>query len=66
MQMLLIVFFFPETAHPGSRGVDKAQGPPKLLVWVNPLRCLTFLRSPNIMAIVRNFYLVDVGTRAVT
>ena len=66
MQMLLLAFFFPETAHPGSRGIDKAGGPKKLLVWVNPFRCLAFLRSPNIMAIVRPSHTVDVGTHTMT
>jgi len=51
IQMLLLAFSFPETAHPGSRGIDKVRGPNKLFVWVNPLRSLTFLRSPNIVAI---------------
>ncbi|KAF8127199.1 major facilitator superfamily domain-containing protein [Boletus edulis] len=49
--MLLLALFFPETAHPGSRGIDKAQDPNKLFVWINPLSCLTFLRSPNIMTV---------------
>ncbi|KAF8418922.1 major facilitator superfamily domain-containing protein [Boletus edulis BED1] len=49
--MLLLALFFPETAHPGSRGIDKAQDPNKPFVWINPLSCLTFLRSPNIMAV---------------
>ncbi|KAG6375873.1 major facilitator superfamily domain-containing protein [Boletus reticuloceps] len=51
LQLLLLVFFFPETAHPGSLGIDRVTGPKKLFVWVNPLRCLVFLRSPNIMSI---------------
>ena len=66
IQMLLLAFFFPETAHPGSRGIDKVRGPNKLFVWVNPLRSLIFLRSPNVVAIVRTFYSVDFGTLAVT
>ncbi|KAF8552826.1 MFS general substrate transporter [Imleria badia] len=51
IQALLFVLFLPETAHPGSRGIDNAQGPSKTFVWVNPLRCLTFLRSPNIITV---------------
>ncbi|KAF8437474.1 major facilitator superfamily domain-containing protein [Boletus edulis BED1] len=51
LQLLLLAFFFPETAHPGSLGIDRVTGPKKLFVWVNPLRCLVFLRSPNIMSI---------------
>ena len=65
IQLLLLIFFFPETVHPGTRGIDKAQGPKKLFVWVNPFRCISFLRSPNIMAIVRTFiYQVDICARA--
>ncbi|KAF8126594.1 MFS general substrate transporter [Boletus edulis] len=51
LQMLLLALFFPETAHPGSRGIDQVQGPKKLFVWINPFRCLAFLRSPNIMMV---------------
>lgn len=60
MQMLLLACFLPETAHPGSRGIDQVRGPKKLFVWVNPFRCLALLRRPNIMAVVRTlFYLVE-------
>ncbi|KAG8217168.1 major facilitator superfamily domain-containing protein [Butyriboletus roseoflavus] len=58
IQMLLLALFFPETAHPGSRGIDNERGSKKLLIFVNPFRCLTFLRSPNILAIVRTFNLM--------
>ncbi|KAF8553780.1 hypothetical protein OG21DRAFT_1485197 [Imleria badia] len=51
IQILLHAFFFPEIAHPGSRGIDRLRGPKKLFVWINPFRRLSFLRSPNIMAI---------------
>ncbi|KAF8129158.1 major facilitator superfamily domain-containing protein [Boletus edulis] len=51
LQMLLLAFFFPETAYPGSRGIDRPRGSRKLFVWINPFRCLAFLRSPNIMTI---------------
>ncbi|KAH0830188.1 major facilitator superfamily domain-containing protein [Lanmaoa asiatica] len=63
IQMLLLAFFYPETAHPGSRGIDKERDPKKLFVWINPFRCLAFLRSPNIIAIVRALYLMVFGTR---
>ena len=53
VQLLLLVFFIPETAHPGTRGIDKAQGSRKLVVFINPFRCIKFLRSPNITAVVR-------------
>ncbi|KAG9318091.1 major facilitator superfamily domain-containing protein [Chiua virens] len=51
IQMLMMFLFFPETAHPGSRGIDKEQGPKRLIIWINPFRCLYFLRSPNVLAI---------------
>ncbi|KAK0472280.1 MFS general substrate transporter [Armillaria novae-zelandiae] len=46
--------FFSETSHPGVRGVDKlkieehSKAP---FVWVNPLRSLALLRSPNLVAV---------------
>ena len=53
-----MMLFFPETSHPGARGVDKLQlestrGAPRSLVFINPLRTLWLLRSPNILALVR-------------
>ena len=57
LQLLLLALCFPETAHPGTRGIDKAQGPRRLFVFLNPFRCVALLRSPNIMAIVRIFCL---------
>lgn len=63
IQLLLIALFFPETAHPGTRGIDKMQGPKRLFVWINPFRCIAFLRSPNIMAIV-GFFFYQVNTGA--
>jgi hypothetical protein len=54
---LTIVFFFPETSQPGARGLDqlrKKEGEnyrPRF-VFVNPLRPLGLLRSPNLFLIV--------------
>jgi len=50
----LIIFFLPETYHPGKRGVDKLD--PSLLpkwrpVILNPLQPLWLLRSPNLFAV---------------
>ncbi|KAF5325444.1 hypothetical protein D9619_010047 [Psilocybe cf. subviscida] len=53
---LTIVFFFPETSQPGARGIDQLrteEGPnyrPRF-VFVNPLRPLALLRSPNLFLI---------------
>jgi len=49
-------FFFPDTSHPGSRGIDKlAADDPKrqrTIIFINPLRPLWLLRSPNLLLIV--------------
>jgi len=49
--VLLLFFFLPETAHPGTRGIDKIEGQKKAFVWINPFRCLAFLRSPNVFVV---------------
>jgi len=53
---VLVLFVFPETYHPGERGVEKAD-PSELPIWrpilLNPLRPLLLLRSPNLLAVVR-------------
>ena len=53
---MFVLFVFPETYHPGQRGIDKAD-PSELPTWrpilLNPLRPLFLLRSPNLMAVVR-------------
>ncbi|KAF9554261.1 MFS general substrate transporter [Agrocybe pediades] len=49
---VLILFFFPETYHPGKRGVDKAD-PATLPTWrpilINPFTPLWMMRSPNLL-----------------
>ncbi|KAJ7601051.1 major facilitator superfamily domain-containing protein [Mycena floridula] len=49
-----MIFFFPETSHPGARGIDKwreqAGGARFKFVFVNPLQTLALLKSPNLMA----------------
>ncbi|KAJ3511710.1 hypothetical protein NLJ89_g3940 [Agrocybe chaxingu] len=49
-----ILLFFPETYHPGERGVEKAD-PASLPSWrpilINPLQPLCLLRSPNLLAV---------------
>jgi hypothetical protein len=53
---VFVLFVFPETYHPGERGVDKTD-PSELPTWrpilLNPLKPLLLLRSPNLMAVVR-------------
>ncbi|KDR82156.1 hypothetical protein GALMADRAFT_135518 [Galerina marginata CBS 339.88] len=48
----VVLFFFPETYHPGKRGVDKAD-PSSLPSWrpviLNPLGPVWLLRSPNLL-----------------
>jgi predicted MFS family arabinose efflux permease len=55
-----ILFFFPETSHPGSKGIDEYKRTNKAHpkwrpVILNPLSQLLMLRSPNILAVVRHF-----------
>ena len=56
MLFVFVLFVFPETYHPGERGVDKAD-PSELPSWrpvlLNPLRALSMMRSPNLLAVVR-------------
>ncbi len=51
----VVVFFFPETFHVGQRGIDKVD-PETLPKWrpvfLNPLKPLWTLRSPNLLAVV--------------
>ncbi|KIY74134.1 MFS general substrate transporter [Cylindrobasidium torrendii FP15055 ss-10] len=45
---------FPETSHPSARGLDayrKETDSNAKLVWVNPLRPLALLKSPNLLAV---------------
>ncbi|KAG6325825.1 hypothetical protein ID866_13264, partial [Astraeus odoratus] len=52
--MVLMYLFLPETAHPNTRGIDKAEEgerPRQILVWVNPLSSLVVMRSPVLMLI---------------
>ena len=53
---LLMYFGMPETSHPGTRGIDKMFGGKSKWVWLNPFKCLWFMRSPNLFALVsQNF-----------
>ncbi|KAF8161883.1 MFS general substrate transporter [Pholiota molesta] len=52
---VVVVLFFPETYHPGERGIDKAD-PASLPKWgpvlLNPFKPLWMLRSPNLLAVM--------------
>jgi hypothetical protein len=53
-----MLLFFPETSHPGTRGIDKRRlecsegGQRSDLVFINPIKSLWLLRSPNLLAVV--------------
>ncbi|KAJ3988360.1 MFS general substrate transporter [Lentinula detonsa] len=62
LAFICIATMYPETSIPGSRGIDKkraelvaqnvAQGEKWFkIVWINPLKTLSLLRSPNLLAV---------------
>ncbi len=55
--LFVFLFYFPETSHPGARGVDKVieEGGRLGFVFLNPLSSLWLLRSPNIFLVVGIF-----------
>ena len=66
LSFFAIVFFFPETYHPGKRGVDKLDRslqPRWRPVILNPLQPLWLLRSPNLLAVVCGspFHCLEIG-----
>lgn len=50
---VLMFLYFPETSHPGARGIDKIPHSDRTLgtMIINPLKPLGLLRSPNVFAI---------------
>ena len=67
-QLCWMYSYFPETAQPGTRGIDKLQGidNPKhhpRVIFINPLRPLALLRCPNLLFIV-SLLLLDVSLQA--
>lgn len=62
IMLMVTMFFLSETSHPGTRGVDKlveAEGRSRW-VWLNPFKCLSLLRSPNIMLLVSLLSIMEV------
>ena len=49
---LLMHVGMPDTSHPGTRGIDKEFGGTFKWVWLNPFKCLRYMRSPNLFAMV--------------
>ena len=52
----LMYIGMPDTSHPGTRGVDREFGGKFKWVWLNPFKCLWFMRSPNLFALVSQFH----------
>ncbi|KAG1802562.1 MFS general substrate transporter [Suillus subaureus] len=53
VEMLLLYLSFPETSHPGTLGIDKLKHRRWIhITWINPLRSLWLLRSPNLFAVM--------------
>ncbi|KAJ3478564.1 hypothetical protein NLI96_g9669 [Meripilus lineatus] len=51
--LLLFIVFFPETSHPGTRGIDKLaqDGSKPRFVLLKPFSILWYLKSPNILLV---------------
>ena len=51
---ILMLLLQPETSQPGVRGIEKAReaGKKDGWVWLNPLKSLATLRSPNVLFVV--------------
>lgn len=56
---ILVYVFLPETSQPDSLGLDilnkrlvEAGAPPRRVVYVNPLRSLGLLASPNLFSVI--------------
>jgi len=48
---LIMYVLMPDTSHPGTRGIDKKFGGEFKWVWLNPFKCLWYMRSPNLLAL---------------
>ncbi|KAG2131233.1 major facilitator superfamily domain-containing protein [Suillus bovinus] len=53
LELLLIYVSLLETSHPGTLGIDKLNRRKRIhITWVNPLKCLWLLRSPNLFGVM--------------
>ena len=62
-QFFCMYAYFPETAQPGTRGIDKLLEIDGLkhhprVIFINPLRPLALLRSPNLLFIVSYYFCI--------
>ena len=56
LEFVLMYCLFPETSQPGARGIDKlALEERAKFMFINPLRPLALLRSPNLLLTVCGF-----------
>ena len=51
-QFCWMFIYLPETAQPGTRGIDGMKHHHSRIIFINPLRPLALLRSPNLLFIV--------------
>jgi len=61
VEFVCMLLYFPETTHPGTRGVEKLyenEHPSWRPVILNPLQPLALLRSPNLLAVSISSFLV--------
>lgn len=64
MIFIAMLILFPETSHPGTRGIDrrrKKHPDRSSFKLINPIKPLGLLRSPNLLAVVSSnkIYRVD-------
>lgn len=60
---MLMLCFMPETARPGTRGVEKSgnlRGNSFGLVWLNPFQCLSLFKSPVVVIVVSSISISEI------
>ncbi|KAF8061831.1 major facilitator superfamily domain-containing protein [Lyophyllum atratum] len=58
VMLICMVLFFPETSHPGKRGIDRIPEGSRRLVFVNPLKPVALWRSPILVAVAFSAFTV--------